>query len=117
MIFHLRQQRHALAEHSVHHITLSALYPAQLYNQTTVGIETNQLSRNTIGVSCARGSNRFVEKRTTDISARAEWIDRWMERIARAVRLGKIAGEAGEAREKGWRFVSFGFKECFNQFD
>lgn len=99
MIFHLRQQRHALAEHSVHHITLSALYSAQLYNQTTVGIETNQLSRNTIGVSCARGSNRFVEKRTTDISARAEWIDRWMERIARAVRLGKIAGKL-ERRER-----------------
>jgi hypothetical protein len=67
---------------------------------------------------------RDVEKRTTDISARAEWIDRWMEKIARAVRLGsKDSGEVGEARErerereKGWRFVSFGFKECFNQFD
>lgn len=29
----------------------------------------------------------------------------------------KDSGEVGEAREKGWRFVSFGFKECFNQFD
>jgi len=44
---------------------------------------------------------RDVEKRTTDISARAEWIDRWMEKIARAVRLGsKDSGEVGEARER-----------------
>lgn len=90
----------------MHHITLSALYPAQLYNQTIVGIETNRLSRNTVGC-LLRGSsvccNRLVEKRTTDISARAEWIDRWMERIASAVRLGKIAGrlERRERRDGG----------------
>jgi len=60
---------------------------------------------------------RDVEKRTTDISARAEWIDRWMEKIARAVRLGSKDSEREREREKGWRFVSFGFKECFNQFD
>jgi len=58
-------------------------------------------------VSPARGSsvccNRLVEKRTTDISARAEWIDRWIERIASAVRLGKIAGrlERRERRDGG----------------
>ncbi|EGI65700.1 LIM domain transcription factor LMO4 [Acromyrmex echinatior] len=72
------------------------------------------------GVSCAR-QQRLLQpprRKENDGYIRAGRVDRQMDREdSERGATRKDSGEVGETREKGWRFVSFGFKECFNQFD